>query len=88
VLRARYLGARAFTVVALGAAVAFGSGPAQPVFAGAGAGPGQHAAPPDTPHHGVIPPSHVDPTCYNYGCDNTDPVATGCSPSAYVATSG
>lgn len=26
-------------------------------------------------------------TCYGYGCDNTDPASTGCSASAYTASS-
>lgn len=84
----RRLIARLSVAAALGAAALFGAGPAQTAFAGAGLGPGHYRVPPDTPRHGVIPPSHVDPTCYNTGCDGTDPVATGCSSSAYVATSG
>jgi Protein of unknown function (DUF2690) len=57
-------------------------------LAGSGAGPHGYQGPKESPRPGVVArAATLSPSCSGYGCDNTDPVQTGCSNSAYTASS-
>jgi hypothetical protein len=53
------------------------------VSAGSAGGPHGYQGPRESPRPGVS----ADVTCSGYGCDSTDPVATGCSATDYTASS-
>jgi hypothetical protein len=81
-IRLVYLGA-----VAL--AVGFSTATATVTLAGSGGGPHGYQGPKESPRPGVVARSALySPSCSGYGCDNTDPVQTGCSNSAYTANTG
>lgn len=77
---------RVMVAVGVAALGLFAYHPVDSVFAGGGVR-GQHArGPREIPRHGVVQPDTI--TCSGYGCDNLDPVATGCYGSnTYVAAS-
>jgi hypothetical protein len=81
-------GARVVFPVGVALALVLSALSASVAFAGSGGGPHGYQGAHETPRPGVIARSPLlSPSCSGYACDNTDPVQTGCSNTAYTATS-